>query len=123
MNLNPATTLKNCSICSKNLDAQIGAIIKMLKDRGLTTSEEFARHVQKADIASDVRERGLRVRMEFLFFDRHQAERRIASPLLGRPAGISSTTAALATPPCGENHGILETIAPGDLPSGHLFHH
>lgn len=68
MNLNPAEQVfEELLPYLETLDAQIGAIIQVLKDRGLTTSEEFARHVQKADIASDVRERGLRVRMEFLF--------------------------------------------------------
>ncbi|HZR56107.1 MAG TPA: hypothetical protein VFA74_04495 [Terriglobales bacterium] len=51
----------------ETLDAQIGAIVQVLKDRGLTSGEEFARLVQKADMASNVRERGFRVRMEFLF--------------------------------------------------------
>lgn len=51
----------------ETLDAQIGAIVQVLKDKGLITSEEFAERVKKADMASDIRERGLRVRMEFLF--------------------------------------------------------
>ena len=51
----------------ETLDAQIGAIVQVLKDKGLITSEEFAGRVQKADMASEIRERGFRVRMEFLF--------------------------------------------------------
>ena len=51
----------------ETLDAQIGAIVQALKDKGVITSEGFAKLVQKADMASDIRERGLRVRMEFLF--------------------------------------------------------
>ena len=49
------------------LDAQIGGLIQLLKDRGITTSEEFAQYAQRADAASSVRKRGLRVRMEYLF--------------------------------------------------------
>ena len=51
----------------ETLDAQIGAIVQLLKDKGMTTNEEFAQCVQQADMASNVRERGLRVRMEYLF--------------------------------------------------------
>ncbi|HEV2401047.1 MAG TPA: hypothetical protein VGS27_29205 [Candidatus Sulfotelmatobacter sp.] len=51
----------------EKLDAQIGALVHMLKDKGVTTPDEFARYVEKADLASDVRDRGLRVRMERLF--------------------------------------------------------
>lgn len=51
----------------ETLDAQIGAIIQALKNKGVITSEGFTKLVQNADMASDVRERGLRVRMEFLF--------------------------------------------------------
>jgi hypothetical protein len=49
------------------LDAQIGGIVQLLKDKGITTSEEFALYVQRADKASNVRDLGLRVRMEYLF--------------------------------------------------------
>jgi hypothetical protein len=51
----------------EKLDAQIGAVIQLLKDKKITTDEEFSRYVQKADLASNVRDRGLRVRMEHLF--------------------------------------------------------
>jgi hypothetical protein len=51
----------------ETLDAQIGAIVQLLKDKDITTNEEFAQYVQRADTASNVRERGLRVRMEYLF--------------------------------------------------------
>ena len=51
----------------ETLDAQIGAIIQLLKDKGVTTSGEFAEYVKRADLASNVRDRGLRVRMEYLF--------------------------------------------------------
>ena len=42
------------------LDAQIGGLIQLLKDRGITTSEELAQYVQRADAASGVRKRGMR---------------------------------------------------------------
>lgn len=51
----------------EKLDAQIGALIQVLKDKGVTSPDEFAKYVEKADLASDVRDRGLRVRMERLF--------------------------------------------------------
>ena len=49
------------------LDAQIGAIIQVLKDRGIMSGEEFAKYVQRADLGSNVKERAMRVRMEYLF--------------------------------------------------------
>jgi hypothetical protein len=47
------------------LDAQIGGVIQLLKDKGITTTEEFAKYVERADRGSNVREVGFRVRMEF----------------------------------------------------------
>jgi hypothetical protein len=51
----------------ETLDAQIGGIVQLLKDKGITTAEEFARYVEQADKGSNVREGGIRVRMEYLF--------------------------------------------------------
>lgn len=51
----------------ETLDAQIGGIIQLLKDKGITTSAEFAQYARQADDASSVRKRGMRVRMEYLF--------------------------------------------------------
>ena len=51
----------------ETLDAQIGAIIQVLKDRGIMSGEEFAKYVQRADLGSNVKERAMRVRMEYLF--------------------------------------------------------
>jgi hypothetical protein len=51
----------------ETLDAQIGGIVQLLKDKGITTAEEFARYVEQADKGSNVREVGIRVRMEYLF--------------------------------------------------------
>ncbi len=68
MSINPAEQfLEEMLPYLEKLDAQIGAIIQVLKDKGLTTGEEFSRYVEKADLASNVRDRGLRVRMERLF--------------------------------------------------------
>jgi hypothetical protein len=47
-----------------------------LKDKGITTTEEFARYVEQADKGSNVREVGFRVRMEYLF---STAAKRVAS--------------------------------------------
>jgi hypothetical protein len=49
------------------LDAQIGGVIQLLKDKGITTTEELAKYVERADRGSNVREVGLRARMEYLF--------------------------------------------------------
>jgi hypothetical protein len=49
------------------LDAQISGVVQLLKDKGITTSEEFAKYVEQADKGSNVREVGLRLRMEYLF--------------------------------------------------------
>lgn len=51
----------------ETLDAQIGGIIRLLKDKGITTNAEFAKYAQGGDDAANVRERGMRVRMEHLF--------------------------------------------------------
>ncbi|MGA8216536.1 MAG: hypothetical protein WB799_23315 [Candidatus Sulfotelmatobacter sp.] len=51
----------------ETLDAQIGGIIQLLKDKGITTTAEFARYAQRGDDAGNVRERGMRARMEYLF--------------------------------------------------------
>jgi hypothetical protein len=68
MNSNPAEQFfEELLPYLETLDAQIGALIQLLKDKGLTTGEEFAEYVEQADLASNVRDRGLRVRMEYLF--------------------------------------------------------
>jgi hypothetical protein len=62
------------------LDAQIGGVIQLLKDKGITTTEEFAKYVERADRGSNVREVGFRVRMEYLF---SSAAKRSASEKFG----------------------------------------
>ena len=74
MNIDPAEQVfEDMLPYLETLDAQVGAIVQLLKDKGITTNEEFARYVQQADNASNVRKRGIRVRMEYLFT--HAAER------------------------------------------------
>ena len=51
----------------ETLDAQIGGIIQLLKDKRITTNTEFAQYAQRGNDAGKVRERGMRVRMEYLF--------------------------------------------------------
>lgn len=51
----------------ETLDSQIGGLIQLLKDKRITTTEELAQYARQADQASNVKERGLRVRMEYLF--------------------------------------------------------
>ncbi len=67
------------------LDAQIGGIIRLLKDKGITPSAEFAQYAQRGDDASHVRERGMRVRME-LYFPRPRSE------LMTSMCGVSACT-------------------------------
>jgi hypothetical protein len=62
------------------LDAQIGGVIQLLKDKGITTTEEFVKYVERADRGSNVREVGFRVRMEYLF---SSAAKRSASEEFG----------------------------------------
>jgi hypothetical protein len=62
------------------LDAQIGGVIQLLKDKGITTTEEFAKYVERADRGSNVRQVGFRVRMEYLF---SSAAKRSASEEFG----------------------------------------
>jgi len=49
------------------LDAQIAGIIRLLKDKGISTNEELAKYIERGDDAGNVRERGMRARMEYLF--------------------------------------------------------
>jgi len=49
------------------LDAQIAGIIRLLKDKGISTNEELATYIERGDDAANVRERGMRARMEYLF--------------------------------------------------------
>jgi|HubBroStandDraft_2_1064218.scaffolds.fasta_scaffold2070253_1 hypothetical protein len=51
----------------ETLDAQIDGVIRLLKDKGITTNEELAKYTQRGDDAANVRERGMRARMEYLF--------------------------------------------------------
>jgi hypothetical protein len=68
MNTNPAEQFfEELLTYLETLDAQIGAVVQVLKDKKITTNEEFAKYVERADLASDVRDLGVRVRMEALF--------------------------------------------------------
>ena len=49
------------------LDAQIAGIIRLLKDKGISTNEELGKYIERGDDAANVRERGMRARMEYLF--------------------------------------------------------
>jgi len=51
----------------KLLIPKSAAFIQLLKDKRITTTEELAQYARQADQASNVKERGLRVRMEYLF--------------------------------------------------------
>lgn len=68
MNTNPAEQFfEDLLPYLERLDAQIGAVVQILKEKGITTDQEFAAKVKNADRGSEVRDRGLRVRMEHLF--------------------------------------------------------
>lgn len=43
----------------EQLDARIGAVVQLLKEKGMITDEEFAARVKRADMGSEVRDRGL----------------------------------------------------------------
>ncbi len=51
----------------ETLDSQIGGLVQLLKDKHIATTEEFAQYARQADQASNVKELGMRVRMEYLF--------------------------------------------------------
>jgi hypothetical protein len=68
MNTNPAEQFfEELLTYLETLDAQIGAVVQLLKDKKITANEEFSKYVERADLASDVRDLGLRMRMERLF--------------------------------------------------------
>lgn len=68
MNSNPTEQfLEDLLPYLERLDAQIGAVVQVLKEKGMTTDEEFTAKVEQANVASEVRDRGLRVRIEHLF--------------------------------------------------------
>ena len=71
------------------LDAQIGGVIQLLKDKGITTTEEFAKYVERADRGSNVREVGFRVRMEYLFSSaaKRSASEEVGGAVEAGPAG------------------------------------
>lgn len=48
------------------LETQSGAILQILKDRGVVDEQQFAAYLEKAAVASDVKWRAARVRMEHL---------------------------------------------------------
>lgn len=49
------------------LETQNGAMLQLLKDKGVVSDEQFAPYLEKAATASDVKWRAARVRMEHLF--------------------------------------------------------
>lgn len=63
----------------ETLDAQIGALVQLLKDKGMTTNEEFAQYVQRADRASKRQEARNARKNGIPVHQRRQPERRIMS--------------------------------------------
>jgi hypothetical protein len=49
------------------LDTRTDAILRLLKDKGITTDEKFIRYLDKDDGASDIRVRAARLRVDYLF--------------------------------------------------------
>jgi hypothetical protein len=56
---------EECFPYLETLDAQIGGVIRLLKDKGISTNEELAKYTQRGD-AANVREHGMRARVEYL---------------------------------------------------------
>ncbi len=73
----------------EKLDAQIGALIQVLRDKGVTTPEEFARYVEQADLASDVRDRG-RLLKECIRTLRHEQPWQIRLAIVIRKRNVGS---------------------------------
>jgi hypothetical protein len=59
--------LKDLLLHLEELETQNGAIILLLKDKGVATDQEFAPYLEKAGNASNVKWRAARARMEHLF--------------------------------------------------------
>jgi hypothetical protein len=51
----------------ERLETQTGAMLQVLKDKGIVTDEQLAPYLEQSGKASDVRMRGARARMEHLF--------------------------------------------------------
>jgi hypothetical protein len=65
--------LKDLLLHLEELETQNGAIILLLKDKGIATDQEFAPHLEKAGNASNVKWRAARARMEHLFLPHDKA--------------------------------------------------
>jgi hypothetical protein len=57
---------EECFPYLETLDAQIGGVTRLLKDKGISTNEELAKYTQRGDEAANVREHGMRARVEYL---------------------------------------------------------
>lgn len=85
MNNNPAEQfLEDLLPYLERLDAQIGAVVQVLKEKGMTTDEEFTAKVEQANVASEVRDRGLRVRIEHFVLTSSQTRKQELIALLTR---------------------------------------
>ena len=74
------------------LETQNGAILQLLKDRGIVTDEQFAPYLEKSSTASDVKWRAARVRMEHLFANVPEPKARVSeSPTKEVPKKEHST--------------------------------
>src|SRR4030088_1834082 len=68
------------------LETQNTAILQFLKDKGIATDEELARHLEQAGNASSVRWRGVRVRADYLFASAIKAAEQAAEKESPKPA-------------------------------------
>jgi hypothetical protein len=68
MSDNPAKqVLKDLLPHFEEIEAQNGAIIQLLKDKGIVNQEEFAKYLEQAGNASNVKWRAVMARLEYLF--------------------------------------------------------
>lgn len=79
MNVDVAQELLNQLGSSlENLETQHAALLQFLKDEGVISDEKLAVYVSKAEIASDVRWRAARVRLERIISSEKQKEEQLA---------------------------------------------
>ena len=84
------------------LDTRTDAILRLLKDKGITTDNKFIPYLEKDDDASDIRVGAARSRIDYLFSGDQNAKPAIDAPAIDakdgteerRPSGANSDNAS-----------------------------